>query len=97
MLRSAATTNGGGPQVFCNDFGLSSMLLLQRLAGRMTAHETRRWRAWHAKNRGASIDPARIPGDPLPAFADVVAQVYGYARHPRAFVRKILLDKTSSA
>ena len=94
MIAAAKTQHDDGRRVFCNDFGLGTMLLLQRIAGRMTHDETAHWRAWKAQHRKLAIDPARVPGDPVPGYVDVFAQLYGYARHPRAFVRKIVLDHT---
>lgn len=81
--------------VFCNAFGLEVMLSTQRLTGRLSAREASHWRSWRARHRGRSIDPTRGPGDELPGIVDICAQLYGYARHPRAFLRKLVLDKTT--
>jgi len=32
-------------------------------------------------------------GDWLPAVVDVASTAYGYGRHPRAFVRSMVLDR----
>ena len=94
MIATANEPRDDERLVFCNDFGLETMLVLQRIAGRMTRDETTRWRTWQTQNRARAIDPARVRADPMPGYVDVVAQLYGYARHPRAFVRKIVLDHT---
>jgi D-aspartate ligase len=79
--------------VYCNRFGFEVMLATQRVVGRVSASEAARWRRWRDDHRSTSIDPAHVRGDALPAFVDVASQVYSYARHPRAFVRKVILDQ----
>jgi len=80
--------------VFCNGFGLSIMLTAQRLLGQMSPAQALVWRRWRADHDGAMIDPAVVPGDPLPAFVDMAAQLHAMARHPRAFLRKVVFDRT---
>lgn len=95
MVDAAQDQHDSGTRVFCNAFGLRVMLSTQRLAGRMTATEASKWKAWYARHEGGAIDPAIAPGDVLPGVIDVAAQLYAYARHPRAFLRKIVLDRTA--
>jgi D-aspartate ligase len=80
--------------VFCNEFGLSIMLVAQRLMGQMSPAQALLWQRWRADHDGAMIDPALAPGDMLPGFVDVAAQLHVMARHPRAFLRKVVLDRT---
>jgi hypothetical protein len=80
--------------VFCNRFGLSVMLTAQRLMGQMSPAQALVWRRWRADHVGAMIDPAAAADDTLPAFVDVAAQLHAMARHPRAFLRKVVLDRT---
>jgi hypothetical protein len=79
--------------VYCNDFGMNVILSAQRLSGRITAEEATRWRRWRDDHNGTVIDPTVAPGDALPFVVDVLAQLYGAARHPRAFVRQIVQDR----
>jgi predicted ATP-grasp superfamily ATP-dependent carboligase len=79
--------------VFCNAFGFRVMLGAQRIAGVMSESEASRWRSWRSRHRARSIDPTRTPDDNLPGLVDVCAQLYGYARHPRAFLRRLVLDE----
>jgi hypothetical protein len=96
MVGTAARPQERRDLVFCNGFGLSFMLAAQRLAGRMSALEASRWRRWRDSHRTSSVDPARVEDDPLPAVVDAASQILGFARHPRAFVRKTLLDRTAA-
>ncbi len=80
--------------VFCNGFGLRIMLAAQRLMGQMTPAQALLWRRWRADHDGAMIDPAVAPDDTLPGFVDMAAQLHAMARHPRAFLRKVVFDRT---
>ncbi len=81
--------------VFCNDFGLRLMVAAQRFLGRMSEREATRWTRWRHDNRLRVIDPARSPDDGVPALVDAASQLLGVARHPRAFMRKVVLDVTT--
>jgi UDP:flavonoid glycosyltransferase YjiC (YdhE family) len=69
------------------------LLSAQRLSGRISAEEADRWRRWRADHYDSIVDPTVARGDTLPAVVDVLAQIYGYARHPRSFVRQIVQDQ----
>jgi D-aspartate ligase len=81
-------------QVFCNRFGVEVLLKAQRLTGALSDREHAHWEKWLSKHRHSMIDPTHAEGDPLPRAVDVMAQVYGYLRHPRAFWRQLALDKS---
>jgi D-aspartate ligase len=86
-LRDAATavpSNNAPPdRIYVHRFPTLVQLAAQRLTGKMTRAEVRRWRRWMAEARGVT-DPAYGYGDPLPAFADAAQ----WLRHPRSFLRK---------
>lgn len=65
----------------------------QRLTGRMTRGETAGWRRWRRTHRGRLHDAVQDRGDIMPAVVDFAAIVVGYSRHPRSFVRAMLLDR----
>jgi D-aspartate ligase len=65
----------------------------QRLTGRMSAAETARWRGWLRAHDGRTTDAVLDGGDRLPALVDYAHTAYRYLRHPRAFVRSMLLDQ----
>jgi predicted ATP-grasp superfamily ATP-dependent carboligase len=81
--------------VYCNRFGFEMMLTTQRASGRISAEEAQRWRSWYEAHRGTAIDPIADASDRLPGIVDVANQLYGYVRHPGAFVRGIWLDSYS--
>jgi hypothetical protein len=94
-LVSVANQPYAGPElVFCNTFGMSTMLWAQQLAGQVSASEARHWQQWRRSHDGSAIDPAVAANDPFPAVVDAASQLYGYARHPRAFMRKVVFDRT---
>jgi D-aspartate ligase len=80
MLPSAGASSG---RIYVHRFPTVVQLAAQRLTGRMTADEVRRWWRWIAGG-DAVTDPAYAHGDPLPAVADVAQ----WLRHPRSFLRK---------
>jgi D-aspartate ligase len=69
-------------RIYMHRFPAVVQLAAQRVAGRMTRDEFREWRRW-LRQGGSVTNPAYVPGDPLPACADVVQ----WLRHPRAFLR----------
>jgi D-aspartate ligase len=79
---------------FCNRLGMKVMLAAQRAVGKLSTVDASRWRAWVERYGRDCVDPARADDDAVPAFVDALNQFYGYARHPRAFLREIVLDRT---
>ncbi|HLK35513.1 MAG TPA: hypothetical protein VKU41_02090 [Polyangiaceae bacterium] len=84
----------GGPdgKVFCNRIGLRLLTGTQRLSGAMTRADWARWRRWYRQNEARMVDAARDPDDPLPGLVNSAWQVIHHVRHPRSFVRSVVLD-----
>jgi D-aspartate ligase len=86
LLREAqsfATTCSSRSQIYVHLFPTLVQVAAQRVTGRMTRDEARRWRQWIA--RGSDFtDPASVSGDPIPRLLDVAQ----WLRHPRSFLRK---------
>jgi predicted ATP-grasp superfamily ATP-dependent carboligase len=80
-------------QVYCHRFLFELMLDGQRLSGHLDAAGARRWRRWWDEHRAAATDAVADPGDQLPWGADVVSHLASFARHPRSFVRSMVLDR----
>jgi predicted ATP-grasp superfamily ATP-dependent carboligase len=78
---------------FCNGFGLGLMVGAQRLFGSMSEEEARGWRHWCLEHKDALVDAVADPDDRRPLAAEVVSQLFGHARHPRAFFRDIALNR----
>jgi len=73
------------------------MLRLQGFLGAMDRDEIARWRAWLAARDGRVTDPVSDPDDRRPGWLAAGLEVVSYARHPRAFLRQIILSRTSGS
>ena len=59
----------------------------------MPADQATRWRRWYTGHAERCIDSHADPFDPLPSVAFAADELYRYARHPRSFIRSIVLDR----
>jgi predicted ATP-grasp superfamily ATP-dependent carboligase len=91
-IYDAQPTPSAEPRFYCHRFILEVMLRAQGLSGRLTDGDLGEWRYWLASREGKLTDAVADRGDPAPRLVDVVAHVSHYARHPRAFVRSMVLD-----
>lgn len=82
-LFAARRQAAGAAGVYAHRLPLRLLLTAQRLSGRMSREEYRRWQR-RLREQGVLTDPARVPGDPRPGWADVAQHL----RHPRALLRK---------
>jgi D-aspartate ligase len=82
-------------EIYCHRRLLDLTLGAQRLSGRMSRDEVRRWRRWHgrATRAGTATDAVRDPADRAPALVDDALWVAGFARHPRSFVNGFVLNR----
>jgi predicted ATP-grasp superfamily ATP-dependent carboligase len=94
LVRSAARAEREAG-VFCNRFGMDFMLFAQRASGALSVADWRRWQAWREQRRAFVVDPTTSADDPLPGWVDATTQIYGCFRHPRSFVRGMLLDRAT--
>jgi predicted ATP-grasp superfamily ATP-dependent carboligase len=78
---------------YCNRFGLSVQVGAQRLSGTMKREDAERWRSWLEGHEGHLVDAVADPTDWRPYALEVASQLYGHVRHPRVFLRKIVLDR----
>lgn len=92
-VQQAVRAQGSGPKAFCYRSQLEEMLLLQGLARSMTPAEVLHWVRWYRQHRHEMNDPMDVPGDRLPHFLDLAAALGHHARHPRSFLRMIVLDR----
>lgn len=79
-------------RVYCHHFVLEVMLRSQHLSGRLNDGEIDHWRTWWRTHQ-ARTDAVAQDGDELPVLVDVAQHVVGYARHPRAFLNSMVLDR----
>lgn len=79
-------------RVYTHHFVLEVLLRGQGASGRLSPDEVRSWRRWLAEHGRWATDAVADADDGLPALVDVAQHLAGYARHPRAFVRSMILD-----
>jgi len=72
--------------VYCYRFGTWMQLSIERLFRLAPAGEAARWKQWR-RAAAAVVDPTWQSGDPGPAVADVLGQIWAAIRHPRSFLR----------
>jgi len=92
LVRRSEYPGSANAEVFCNRLGFELVVSLQRLAGRMPAAEAEAWRRWYEAHRRTVVDSTADREDPMPTLADLAAQVHHCLRHPRSFVRKVVLN-----
>lgn len=92
-LARARAWRASGAEVYCHKTMLDLVLGLQRLSGRMTRDEVKRWRTWYANHAGTATDAVRDPDDRMPAVVDAAQWVRHFARYPRSFVRSFVLNR----
>lgn len=80
-------------QIYCHRWTLQLLLRAQRMSGRLSAADARTWQHWYATQRQHATDAVADRADPIPALVDHALHLRWYARHPRAFVRQIVLDQ----
>jgi len=73
---------------FCNEFGLTVMICMQRMTGAMSKQDAVRWQDWRRAPGRKVVDAVRDPYDRLPATIDAMQQIYMGIRHPRSFYRQ---------
>jgi D-aspartate ligase len=92
LVRRSDKPSSANADAFCNRLGFELVVSLQRLSGRMPAAEADAWRSWYADHRDRVVDSTADREDPIPSFADLALQVHDCLRHPRSFVRKVVLN-----
>jgi predicted ATP-grasp superfamily ATP-dependent carboligase len=81
------------PRVYIHRFLFEVMVRGQSLSGRLSAAEKGRWRSWWKAHRSIATDAVFDRDDRLPWAADTATHLTSIARHPRSFVRSMILDR----
>jgi hypothetical protein len=89
----AQAAHVGEPRVYCHRSAMAMIVGAQRLSGRMGARDVQRWRSWSALHRDDAVDPVFDDEDLLPGVLATARQVWQAFRHPRAFVRSMVLNE----
>jgi hypothetical protein len=90
--RAAAFDSRGYRYAF--RFGHRFIFRLRRMAGTSTAEEAARWSRWMDGGVEPLVDPCHDPEDRAPGRVQALAELWGAARHPRAYLRDSVLDRS---
>jgi D-aspartate ligase len=93
MALRAQAAPDGPPPVYCDRYALAMIVALQRASGRMGGRDSRRWQAWYARNHRHAIDPAFDGQDIVPGLLATGRQLWNAMRHPRWFLRSMVLNE----
>lgn len=80
-------------RVYSHRFLLEITLGLQGLSGALSKSEVKHWRDWIREHQGRTTDAVFDASDIAPSILDSLQHLYGYARHPRATIRSLLLNR----
>jgi D-aspartate ligase len=92
-MLDSARKESHGPRAHLHRLNFEIMLRAQRLSGALSRLEEHQWRRWQGLHGESCTDAAHDPSDWLPGVMDAARNVYGYLRHPRAFIRTIVLNR----
>jgi D-aspartate ligase len=91
-VSAAQAADPGEARVYCHRSAAAIIIGAQRLSRRMDLGDVRRWREWYARHRGHAVDPVFDAEDVLPGLLATSGQLWQALRHPRAFVRSMVLN-----
>jgi len=92
-IRQSRADLDPGAYTFSYRLQLRELLWAQRLTGTMSGNDFHYWRNWYKQNQHHMIDAVANDDDPRPERAMLSTKITSWLRHPRAFLRKIALDK----
>ncbi len=92
VARSNAWHSPGGLG-YCHRFIFEVMLRGQKLSGALSDEEARRWREWFEARQPHLTDAVLDADDRAPWILDWMSHVWRYARHPRAFLHTMILNR----
>ncbi|WNG13329.1 carbamoyl-phosphate synthase [Cystobacter fuscus] len=93
VAREALAWKGTGQYIYCHRGIFELLLRAQGLSGRLSSQEVRQWREWYARHSERAVDAVIDIGDWVPWVVDVAMHLRFYARHPKSFIRTMVLDK----
>jgi predicted ATP-grasp superfamily ATP-dependent carboligase len=80
-------------RVFVDLISLRVLLSMQRLSGALSRSEKQRWTDWYDSHRDRCTYALIDRSDPMPFWLATLQTTLRYARHPRNFVRSIVLNR----
>lgn len=93
LTGAARETAAPGGRTFTDRLALEVMVRGQRLTGKMSAEEARRWRSWYRQHRASMVDLVLDRDDLRPVVVDVAQRVGHWALDPRAIVGRMLFNR----
>lgn len=91
LLRAARETRPGQAPVYCHSAALGRLLRWQEASGALAHADAAGWRTWLGSH--PTVDAVRATDDRAPAVVDALNRLVAAARHPRAFVRTMVLNR----
>jgi predicted ATP-grasp superfamily ATP-dependent carboligase len=76
-------------RIYFNRIELAMLLRVQRLAGKMSGAEVRRWQRLAESPHASPMDAVLDPDDRAPGVAHLVSEVLHYLRHPRSLLEQL--------
>jgi D-aspartate ligase len=80
-------------KVFVYSSAFKVLVLSQKLSGALTAEDADAWLDWYATNEAKRVDAVDDPDDAWPGRLDAVEMLRHHVRHPRSFLRRIVLNR----
>jgi predicted ATP-grasp superfamily ATP-dependent carboligase len=93
LLSAVPAEDSSNPRAFCNRSGLSVLVGIRRLLGRISREDVARWRVWRNADASTIVDAIADRDDPQPRLADAMHQISSCLRHPRAFISSAGFDQ----
>ncbi len=93
LCRECAEEPSAAPHTHADRLRFEILVRSQALSGVLSAPEARAWREWYQGSNARRSDPVVDPDDWVPALIDALSCSWSYVRHPRSFLRSIVLDK----
>lgn len=92
-IREAQNPPTGSELVYRDWVGFFIVACAQVLSRQSGRGERVRWREWSRAHRGRVVDASYARDDRLPIIFNVFQQGLVLGRHPRAFIRQVVLDR----
>jgi D-aspartate ligase len=93
LCEEHARAPGSSGRVYAHRTGFRLLVGLQGLSGAFSKDEATAWNEWYRAHRERCVDPVYDADDPWPSRLDVGQVAKNSLRHPRAFLRSVVLDR----
>jgi hypothetical protein len=94
MLEELSSPDEQQGRVYVDWISFRLLLMAQGLSGAITADERKGWTDWFAEHRERCVYATFDPHDRAPFWVAAVQHIARSARHPRHFLRSIVLNRS---